>query len=125
MKKFHKSVDVFSADLIFVIVTEGLHHSLCTIVNPGSIVNAYKRNESLDARRPMFVFMDALGCHDESEICRRLREWLNQCWSEERKRKAMPLDETQPFTSRKMPLITPVGKRTICRAVVCLFGVQN
>ena len=66
--KFHKNKNVLDADIIFVPITQDGHHSLCTIVNPGSIVNRYKRDLSPEARLPVLLFMDSKAIHDAKEI---------------------------------------------------------
>ena len=120
--KWTNNVDVFSMDIIFVPITMSIHHSLCAVVNPGAIVNAYKSDMLPEDRRALLLHMDSLLAHEENDINKFLFSWLNYLWREHIKGKAIThavKDETEPFNSARMAFASASGT---CGSTFTLYG---
>jgi hypothetical protein len=127
--KFHKNKNVLDADIIFVLITQDGHHSLCTIVNPGSIVNRYKHDLLPEACLPVLLFMDSKAIHDAKEIGHNLRVWLNHLWVEDKREGATLLpsnvDMHRPFTTRKFLVVWSLNNLTVIHDAVPMQDNNN
>jgi Ulp1 family protease len=106
-----KKIDVFSKKFIFIPVNEGLHWSLCIVVNPGAILNNLKELNEAPADEelyPCILFFDSLKAHRKQVVARNIRNWLNSEWK--RLKKSKSREEDDPFKINSMLVHDPRGE---------------
>ena len=107
-----KNIDIFRKKFIFIPVNQGLHWSLCCVVNPGAILNnvrALNKDPGDDKLYPCILFFDSLGnAHPKNRIAVNLRRWLDSEWN--RLEKGSNEDECSPFKKAAMEVHQPRGE---------------
>ena len=120
----NKNINVFDKEIIFIPINETLHWSLCVVVNPGSIVNAFIEVEGDQDAWPGMYFFDSLKAHRKTVVAENVRKWLNSEY-----KRVYGSDETSelnhelrtkynyeknwkklPFNKDTMPVESPTGK---------------
>jgi hypothetical protein len=73
----NKGINIFEKQLIFIPINQTLHWSLCVVVNPGMIANAYKDSHADADLWPGIYFFDSLKAHRMGQVAEDVRRWLN------------------------------------------------
>ncbi len=109
-----RKIDVFEKKFIFIPINDHLHWSLCVVVNPGRIENAfnqdddYEENETTKLDAPFLLFLDSLKFHEQSKVKNNIYEWLN--FEAKRVNRFQDLRRDEPFWERTLPIFTPKGE---------------
>jgi hypothetical protein len=109
-----RKINIFEKKFIFIPINDYLHWSLCVVVNPGKIENAYGDDEvrSGETDAPFLLFLDSLRAHQKNKVKGHIYSWLNleatrlNLYQNLRTRK----NESLPFWTHSMPMFDPVGK---------------
>ena len=140
-----RKINIFEKKFIFIPINDYLHWSLCVVVNPGKIENAfeeeenddYEKNDCKDKERdlPFLLFLDSLKAHKKSKVKKKIYEWLN--FEAKRLNKFSELFDNQskppkiPFWQHSMPMFDPMipyqNNGWDCGVFVCryAFGVLS
>ncbi len=129
-----RKIDIFEKKFIFIPINDFLHWSLCVVVNPGEIRNAYgdpdtnEEDDQLEKDAPFILFLDSLKAHQTNKVRKHIYSWLNF--------EAKRLDRFQDlnnrygiFWSRSMPLLEPKGeyqrRRVDRRVLICHLKILS
>ena len=105
-----RKIDIFEKKFIFIPINDFLHWSLCVVVNPGKIENAYNcdGDEGGEKDAPFLLFLDSLKAHKKEKVKRHIYSWLNL--EAKRLKKFQHLHNGKAFWLKSMPLFEPIGK---------------
>ena len=98
-----KNINVFNKHFIFLPINKSLHWSLCVVVNPASIVDNPRGQDTGLKPFPCILFLDSLKIHRKDVVANHVRRWLNAEWNRLMKPTHGGLD---PFTKITMKVVS-------------------
>jgi hypothetical protein len=125
-KRGKNPINVFDKEIIIIPINVHYHWSLCVVVNPGKIANAYKHPPDDTDIWPGIYLFDSRNTDSCPDVARNVRRWLN---GEYKRLRANPTnallndveallseisscdqtDEWLPFSDKAMVVATPEG----------------
>ena len=72
--KWTKNINLFQKRIIFIPIQQGIHWSLCVVINPGKIKN--NANSNADDEITYMLFFDSYKIHSKLIISNIIRRWL-------------------------------------------------
>ena len=78
--KWTKHINLFKKRIIFIPIQEGIHWSLCVVINPGKIKN--NANSNPEDEISYILLLDSLKLHGKLNILKNIRRWLNNVYED-------------------------------------------
>ena len=110
-----RDINIFEKKFVFIPINDSLHWSLCVIVNPGKIENAFHSNENPNPKdvpseedAPFLLFLDSLKAHQQVKVKKHIYAWLNL--EAKRLNKFQELRNGEPFFRYSLPMFDPKGE---------------
>ena len=75
-----RQVDIFKKSLVFIPICQGLHWTLCVLVNPGSV-------NKKDGKISSMLYFDPMGLAIPQGTRALIHNWLNERWKQQNKTK--------------------------------------
>ena len=92
--------------IIRIPIQQGIHWSLCVVINPGKIKN--NTNSNPDDERTYMLFFDSLKLHGKLNILKNIQRWLNNVYKDKNSKDFKEKESCTIFD--KVQIYQPNGK---------------
>ena len=111
--KWTKNINLFQKRIIFIPIQQGIHWSLCVVINPGKIKN--NANSNPEDEISYILLLDSLKLHGKLNILKNIRRWLNNVYKDkytkEKDKNSKDLKKTKSCTMfDEIQIYQPDGK---------------
>ena len=96
----------FQKRIIRIPIQQGIHWSLCVVINPGKIKN--NTNSNPDDERTYMLFFDSLKLHGKLNILKNIQRWLNNVYKDKNSKDFKEKESCTIFD--KVQIYQPNGK---------------
>ena len=89
--KWTKHINLFKKRIIFIPIQEGIHWSLCVVINPGTIKN--NANSNPEDEISYILLLDSLKLHGKLNVLKNIRRWLNNVYEDKYTKKKIKIQK--------------------------------